>query len=85
MNVIKRPPVEEQQASFVVVLFIIEHFCIFSIILIRRLLAGQKGLADVFVDRRNYKKSIKLRIPKDSLSQILESKIIWLFVGLLGK
>lgn len=50
----------------------IEHFCILAALLIRRLLHNRKGLADIFVERRNYKRSIKARIPKDSLNRIIE-------------
>jgi hypothetical protein len=55
-----------------VVIFVIEHICVMATLLIRRLLHNRKNLADIFKERRSYKRSIKARIPKDSLNRIIE-------------
>lgn len=54
------------------VVFVIEHFCVLATLLIRRWLHNRKSLSDVFTERRNYKRTIKARIPKDSLNRIIE-------------
>jgi hypothetical protein len=53
------PPAPENEVTFISILFIIEHFFLMIFLCLRTILSQQKCEADILIERRQIKRSIK--------------------------
>ncbi len=52
------------------ILFFIEHFFLLLFIFIRDILKRRKSEADIFLERREYKRRVKKSLPKNALEKL---------------
>ena len=57
-------------------LFFIEHFFLLLFIGLRDMLKRRKSEADIFLQRKDYKRRIKKNLPKDILNLLLSHTLV---------
>lgn len=69
-------PDKDSEVTFIAILFFIEHFFLFLFIVMRDMLKKRKSEADIFLERRAYKRKIKKNLPKDVLALVTAGMLI---------
>jgi hypothetical protein len=70
------PPPPEHEVTFVVILFLLEHIFLISFLFLRKIISKRKCLADIYLERKDYKRKIKKFLSKDILANTIRDEAV---------